>query len=112
MELQLKIIVLHSQNLNDLRSFYESLLQKEFTKEKHDAGPEHYSCQLGEILMELYPTNRKAIPSPALGFNVSNLDKIVERMHEYISKPIKTGEHGKLAILNDPDGRKVLLYGD
>ena len=52
-------LVLRTRHLEPLRDFYEKLLAVSFTPEQHDNGPRHYSYQLGDILVELYPTTQK-----------------------------------------------------
>ena len=54
MIIALSLIVLRCSDVNASRRFYEAL-GLSFTTEKHGAGPEHYACRLGDLVLELYP---------------------------------------------------------
>jgi hypothetical protein len=42
-----------------LKGFFEGLGLK-FVLEKHGDGPEHFSCQVGEKVLEIYPKKEKS----------------------------------------------------
>ena len=101
-------IVLRTTRLESLRNFYEHLLGVSFTSEQHGDGPEHYSHQLGDILMELYPTQRENKSTDRLGFAVDDLDCLYERIDKkHIHRERYNTESGRAMDLIDPDGRTV-----
>lgn len=50
----LSLLVLKARQVPKLRAFYGTL-GIEWTEEQHGSGPVHYSGQLGETVLELYP---------------------------------------------------------
>jgi hypothetical protein len=48
------ILVLYSDNLEELRKFWEARGCL-FTEEKRGSGPRHYASSFGATLLELYP---------------------------------------------------------
>jgi hypothetical protein len=87
----------------------------EFAVEKHETGLQHYACQVGDLVLELYPRmqerlGRTAYGATALGFVVDNLAALLENVEkEYIYAPQTQHPYGRTAFLHDPDGRKVIL---
>ena len=105
----LRVIVLRSPNLEDLKIFYE-LLGLHFTEEKHGKGPRHISATLGDLVLELYPGADQSLTR--LGFSVPNVDQIVQNF-KAAGGTLKQAPHendqGYQAILVDPDGRTIEL---
>ncbi len=112
--MELKLIVLYSSDMERLRSFYQSL-GLEFVEQKHETGPKHYACQLGSLVLEIYPRiqerlGRTAYGASALGFVVDNLDALIENVEkEYVHRAPKQSPYVRTAYLYDPDGRKVIV---
>lgn len=110
----LNLIVLYSNDLNRACSFYQSL-GVEFIVEQHGRGQRHYACQMDGIVLMLYPkmqerTERTAYGAATLGFDVDNLDARLENVEKkYIYAPPTQRTYGRLAFLQDPDGRKIIL---
>ena len=69
----LSSVVLRSQNMEDTRLFYQCLFGVEFKEEQHENGPKHYSCLLGEFLLEIYPQPTDERGTDQLGFIVDFL---------------------------------------
>lgn len=112
----LSLLVLRTRRLDVARRFYETL-GVDFHEEQHGAGPAHLAGRLGGLLLELYPADdgSEAVDaSTRLGFVVANLtgvlDSLVERELSPSVEPRKT-EWGLRAVVRDPDGRAVELYG-
>lgn len=115
-------LVLHSQKLEEARSFYQDLLGITFTEEKHEGGPKHYAGHLeAGLLLELYPPPKakrsqnplsQKIPfnfsDPSLIFNVHNLEATLERIQKYTNGKVDVLPYG--AGVYDPDGRKIYLH--
>ena len=102
--MKISLLVIRCQDIEVSKDFYQ-LLGLSFVKEKHGAGPTHYSCEHDGCVFELYP-NKGDIPQDnnRLGFNVSDLANIIKNVgvissYEFSNKTIY--------VLTDPDGRKV-----
>ena len=52
-----KVFVLVSKKPDRLRAFFESMGLK-FNKEKHGRGPIHWAAQVGESVLEIYPSKK------------------------------------------------------
>jgi predicted enzyme related to lactoylglutathione lyase len=112
-KVQLNLIVLYSQDIERSKAFYETL-GLHFTKEQHGSGPEHYSCELGKTVLEIYPltTERTAAPCTRLGFSVSSIEEITARLAKLGCRLIagpRESPWGIRAVLQDPDGYRVEL---
>jgi lactoylglutathione lyase len=107
----LKLIVLRTHRLEELKDFY-GMLGIEFVEERHGKGPVHYAGAMGSAVLELYPLPKGA-PEPdksvRLGFAVYNLGTIATRLG---SASIRIGpSEGKspAIVVKDPDDRVVEL---
>ena len=107
----LKLIVLRTHRLEEVKKFYESL-GIEFVKEKHAQGQPHYAGAIGAAVLELYPLPKDA-PDPdksvRLGFVVPNLGAIA---NELGSTGIRIGPSQRntpAVVIKDPDGRVIEL---
>lgn len=111
-KMELNLIVLYSSNIKRLRSFYQSLGLK-FVEEKPENSSRYYACQLGSLVLELYPARRQRQPSArgaVIGFDVDNLDALMEHVEkEYVHRVPKQSPYVRTAYLYDPDGRKVIV---
>jgi lactoylglutathione lyase len=89
MNIRLNLIVIRSTNIEQSSSFYESLGLR-FIKHSHGSGPEHYACELGSLVFEIYPrqTEFDSTTSTRIGFRVAALDKAVEKLKENGTKII------------------------
>lgn len=113
----LSLMVLRSANIDALLLFYQ-LLGIEFTQEQHGKGPIHYSSQIDNFAMEIYPgelgtaPDRKQSGATMLGFQVDDLDSVFRELSQRgvtaVSAPKETA-WGRRAIVLDPDGRSVEL---
>lgn len=113
--MELKLIVVRTPDPENLADFY-ALLGLSFHHHRHGNGPWHYSGQIQQTVFEIYPlskTQSKADESLRLGFSIDDFDHIVEllriRNTRFITEPIET-EWGIMAVIEDPDGRKIELY--
>ncbi|MBI4440554.1 glyoxalase/bleomycin resistance/extradiol dioxygenase family protein [Candidatus Woesearchaeota archaeon] len=98
----LYLLVLYTPTIEKTCAFYE-LLGLQFTKEQHGNGPVHYSCLLGDTVLELYPG---VCSNARLGFTVNSLDDVVSALQKNGYAVKITGDR---AIARDPDGRTVEL---
>ncbi len=94
-------------------SFYQVLGLK-FKPEKHGTGPEHYSSQIGDVVLEIYPAGAATDVdrTTRLGFEVQALDEIVGILRangHKVSQEPKASAWGFRSVTIDPDGRSVEL---
>ncbi|HTN86450.1 MAG TPA: hypothetical protein VL242_22270 [Sorangium sp.] len=105
----LTLVVLYCANVDVSLRFYERL-GLSFVKEQHGAGPIHYSSQLGDVVLELYPAGRRprrvrlAITVPAA-------------LHSVVRQAAGETSHQaeRAVMLEDPDGNKIEItraHGD
>lgn len=103
-------LVLYSQQIEAARTFYEQILDMQFQRHT-DHGPAHYATTSSSgFLLEIYATNKRerALDKPLI--EVRSLEQILSRLAaSQIIKPASQTDHGLLAIIQDPDGRSVLL---
>ncbi len=110
---RLHLLVLRSLDVSKAISFYQ-LLGLKFKPEKHGTGPEHYSSQIGDLVLEIYPASAATDVdrTTRLGFEVQELEEIVgilrENGHEVSQQP-KASAWGLRSVIIDPDGRSVEL---
>ena len=110
-------MVLRSKNVQAMVEFYQAA-GLVFVQEQHGSGPIHFACDLGGMVIEIYPgigasaLDRKAGGATMLGFSVASLASTLEAMGglkvEFVSPP-KDTPWGRRAVVLDPDGRAVDL---
>ncbi|MBI2102685.1 VOC family protein [Candidatus Woesearchaeota archaeon] len=106
----LSSVVLRSRDLEEMRQFYEQLLGMPFQEEQHERGRKHYSCRLGDVLLELYPRRTDDAGTDQLGFTVDSLDRILECIEEkYVRHGPFDTMYGRGLLLRDPEGRLIHL---
>ncbi len=112
--MKLKLLVLRSKDIAACVQFYQKIGLK-FDYHQHGNGPMHYSCRIGETVFELYPLlkrQKEADTSTRLGFEVENLDALIEELRAaevtIVQEPLDS-EFGYFALVKDLDGRKVEL---
>lgn len=101
--LSFNLLVLHCMDLEKSRIFYEALLGLPLKREQHGTGPVHYSVQVDELLLELYPSS--LVCTTRLGFTVDNVFETVKHLP---SGHVLQHEFGS-AVVVDPDGNKIEL---
>jgi lactoylglutathione lyase len=109
----LNLLVLRAADIERTGSFY-SVLGLSLVQEKHGCGPVHYSCDLGTMVLEIYPAGSiGAEPGTGMmGFTVSSLSHVlpmIESMGCSIVTAPASSDRGLRAVVKDPDGRRVEL---
>lgn len=112
----LKLLVIRTPNLQALHEFYKRL-GFDFDYHQHGPGlPYHYSTAIGTLIFEIYPLAKEqaeADPHLRLGFEIERFDDVIAELKQeavpFISEPMQT-HFGFMAVVQDPDGRKVELY--
>jgi lactoylglutathione lyase len=106
----LAYLVLRCRDLERSRAFYEAIgLRLEL--EQHGRGAQHYSCTLGEVVLELYPLSEKPTSGLRLGLRVPSVAAILESVRRLGAEVLRVDESGGApsAVLRDPDGHEVSL---
>jgi len=104
--MKINLLVLRCKDIEVTKRFYEKL-GFEFIKEQHGKSPVHYSCDVGGVLLELYPLKEELpLEQSRLGFSVEL--KYMEAMqNEMLSSYEFDGI--EVMVVQDPDGRKIEL---
>lgn len=113
--MKLKLLVLRTPDPQALAHFY-SQLGLSFEYHQHDNSPYHYSTYLRETVLEIYPLSKnqqQADSTLRLGFELDHFDEILQQLArqnvKIVAAPVQT-EWGVVAVIEDPDGRKIELY--
>jgi predicted enzyme related to lactoylglutathione lyase len=113
--MELRLLVIRTSDSKKLSDFY-SQLGFLFDYHKHGNSPYHYSATIGKTVLEIYPltkTQNEADKNLRLGFMIEKFDLIVQNLKNiptvFVSEPTET-DFGFMAIIEDPDGRKIELY--
>lgn len=94
------------------KDFYSSI-GLTFRREKHGAGPAHFSTQIGNTIFELYPASERFPATPSrLGFTVASVESVLNQWraasYQVLSEP-QESPYGIRAVVADPDGHRVEL---
>jgi lactoylglutathione lyase len=94
------LIVLLARDVEMLTGFY-CALGRNFQKERHGEGLEHYSCVRNQIVFEIYPrcSDEPSTTGVRLGFRVPSVE------------PSMT-QWGRRSVIKDPEGHIVELSED
>lgn len=97
----LTLLVLYCSDVDASLRFYERL-GLSFVKEQHGAGPVHYSTQIGDVVLELYPAGRRP-GRVRLAFSVpAALHATLQQATGQTSR-----EPERAIVLEDPDRNHV-----
>ncbi len=113
--MDIRLIVLRTGEIKRLAEFY-SLLGLTFDYHKHGSSPFHYSASTGQTVLEIYPLTKSQTEAEKylrLGFGIDNFDHTILALKElqvpFSLEPTQT-DFGFMAIISDPDERKIELY--
>lgn len=113
--MEIRLLVLRTRDTKLLADFY-SLLGIQFEYHKHGNSPYHYSATIGLTVLEIYPLVKNQIEADKnlrLGFGIENFEQVMDKLNilqvDFAQEPTQT-EFGFMAIIIDPDGRKIELY--
>ncbi|RFS14449.1 VOC family protein [Emticicia sp. C21] len=112
--MRIKLIVVRTQYPEKLADFY-SLLGLTFDYHKYGNSPYHYSAVIDGLIFEIYPFTKnqtEADKNLRLGFELDSFEESLAALSNQgflISEPKQT-DFGIIAIITDPDGRKIELY--
>lgn len=110
-----RLLVLRTDDQKRLADFY-SLFGLTFDYHQHGNSPFHYTAEIEQMVLEIYPLEKNQTTpdtSLRLGFGIDHFDAVVSKLKEneiaFQMLPKET-DFGFMAIVIDPDGRKVELY--
>lgn len=113
--IKLKLLVVRTGDMEKLVDFYQ-ILGVNFEYHKHGNSPYHHSAAIGGTVIEIYPltkTQTETDKNLRLGFELDDFDKVINLLKEsqvsFASDPAQT-DFGFMAVVIDPDGRRVELY--
>jgi catechol 2,3-dioxygenase-like lactoylglutathione lyase family enzyme len=102
-------VVLRCADLERSRRFYEGLGLR-LSPEQHGSGAKHYSCDVGGLILELYPLSDKPTSGLRLGLVVSDLDRILESLRALGAVVGAISSEGSSPVtVIDPDGHRIAL---
>ena len=116
-QVSLGLVVLRAGDLEKSLAFYEAV-GLNFVQEQHGSGPVHYACEVGGMVIEIYPGDpgtapeRKSGGATMLGFSVPALDETLKALADLgfsPTSPPKNSAWGRWVVITDPDGRAVEL---
>jgi len=113
--MDIRLLVLRTGDIKRLADFY-SLFGLTFDYHKHGNSPFHYSATIGQTVLEIYPlmnSQTEADKNLLLGFGIENFDQTILALKElqipFSLEPTQT-DFGFMAIISDPDERKIEIY--
>lgn len=113
--MEIRLLVIRTLEIERLANFY-ALLGLTFEYHKHGKSPYHYSALVGNTILEIYPLAKgqtEADKELRLGFALDDFENAMttlkDRDVEFVSEPMQT-DYGFMAIIKDPDGRRIELY--
>lgn len=106
--MSLEYVVLRCVDLERSRIFYEAL-GLDLVSEQHGTGARHYSCNLGDVVVELYPTSTKQTSNVRLGLRMSNTGDAIDALTRIGADVLRVDAGGSSAVVRDPDGHEIAL---
>jgi len=103
----LQYLVLRCADLERSRTFYEALGLR-LTPEQHGRGAPHHSCNVGDVVLELYPLSGRPSAGARLGLRVASVGAVVEAMAR-IGADVRVAPDGTSAVIRDPDGHEIAI---
>ena len=112
---ELKTLVIRSAIPEQTAEFY-TCLGIAFEHHRHGQGPYHYSGYIGSTLLEIYPLAKgqdKPDNTLRMGLTVDAFEDVISVLQAqgatFHQAPTVT-EWGVMAIVVDPEGRKIEIY--
>ncbi|MBN9385452.1 MAG: glyoxalase/bleomycin resistance/extradiol dioxygenase family protein [Chitinophagaceae bacterium] len=113
--MHLTLLVIRSSIPEKLAEFYERLGMT-FEHHRHEKGPYHFSAKIGPTLLEIYPLakGQELVDTHLrLGIAVYSFEAIIRELQQqgvHFQQPPMLTEWGIMAVIEDPEGRKLELY--
>jgi lactoylglutathione lyase len=113
--MEIKLIVIRTLDIEALANFYSNF-GLSFGYHKHGNSPFHYSAIIGQTVLEIYPLAKTQDASDKylrLGFAVDDFETVMNKLKSngtlFFAEPSQT-DFGYMAVVEDPDGRKIEVY--
>lgn len=111
--LKVSLVVLYASDLEACFGFYEKF-GLVFAKEKHGAGPEHYSARVQNIVFELYPGPPEGANSSRtmIGFQVPDPERLIQDLiaAAYCDESrLAAWRSQGFVIVKDPGGNRIMI---
>ena len=113
--MEIRLLVIRTIGIARLADFY-ALLGLTFEYHKHGKSPYHFSAPVGNTILEIYPLAKRQTEADKelrLGFALDDFENTIitlkEKGVEFVSEPMQA-DYGFMAIIRDPDGRRIELY--
>jgi lactoylglutathione lyase len=109
-QIELEYVVLRCRDLEQSRAFY-SALGLELAQEQHGKGAPHYSCNLGRVVIELYPLVGKESAGVRLGLRLVSVRSAVTAAVKAGATVVRLDVDAIVpsAVLRDPDGHEIAI---
>jgi catechol 2,3-dioxygenase-like lactoylglutathione lyase family enzyme len=107
---RLSLVVIRCANVARSRQFYAALGIVS-TVEQHGSGPQHYSADLGGVVLELYPSTAATSPI-RLGLDVADVEAAVTAARALDADCVirfEPEQEPLSAVIRDPDGNTIEL---
>jgi len=101
----LAYVVLRCADLERSRRFYESI-GLQLVAEQHGKGAQHYSAEIGGVVLELYPLSGRPTSGLRLGLVVSDLAGVIESV-KALGMTVSRADASATVV--DPDGHQIAL---
>ena len=116
MSTQANLLVIRSHDIERAVHFYQQL-GLQFCRHAHGSGPEHFACDFGSFVFEIYPARDPDDSTSAvrIGFCVDDIEQAVVRLKEIgaqVVSPLKESEWGRRAVVEDLDGHTIELVAN
>ncbi len=113
--MELRLLALRTSDTKRLADFY-GVLGMKFEYHKHGNGPYHFSASIGETVFEIYPLLKNQLETDKglrLGIAIDDFERRISTLKNlhvpFLTEPTQT-DFGFMAIISDPDERKIELY--
>ncbi len=113
--MKLNYLTIKVNNIDDSKELYESFGLNPI-KEKHGNGPEHYSIELGNTILEIYPINNAnsiEFNTIRIGFSVSNILELLDKTKKICKKfnlKFKYFNDLKKIEIKDFENRRIEIF--
>jgi catechol 2,3-dioxygenase-like lactoylglutathione lyase family enzyme len=105
--LSISLLVIRCSDLDVSKRFYEAL-GLVLTSEQHHSGPLHWSSQVGQTVLELYPVGSSPLAPVRLGFHVADVRTTVDAALANGGCLWGSFDVARTVVV-DPDGNKIEL---
>ncbi len=112
MKIEIAGLVLRCKNRQNTAAFYSNLGLTVGAEHQHGGGPMHAQIKptVEDFAVEIYAASDKH-PTDALLLRVDSIEAVLAAADIESIMPIKeVGIKYRVAIISDPDGRKVILF--